>query len=198
LETRAWPVTVTSTTRIAAATAENTVRRCCSWFLSGSHHLSEPLDRPGGPSQSDEHLHGCDPSVADQLWGVCTIPISAVSDPDTIIVAEIKSAAANHDIVRELVLDIDRTLLREDLNLSFEDRVRKHLRVLQFVEELIDGIAAILHGSARVAFDVNVVYSRNDNNIERLANSLAPYNPCLREASPGPPFAWDAKQFATA
>jgi predicted nucleotidyltransferase len=54
-------------------------------------------------------------------------------------------------------------------------------------------MAAILHGSARVTFDVDLVYLRNDNNIERLANSVAPYNPYLREAPPGLPFAWDAK-----
>ena len=58
---------------------------------------------------------------------------------------------------------------------------------------LIGGMAAILHGSARVTFDVDLVYLRNDNNIARLANSLAPYNPFLREAPPGLPFAWDAK-----
>ena len=47
---------------------------------------------------------------------------------------------------------------------------------------LIGGMAAILHGSARVTFDVDVVYLQSDNNIERLANSLAPYNPlfCAR------------------
>ena len=32
--------------------------------------------------------------------------------------------------------DVDRTLLRENLKLSFEERARKHLRVLQMVEEL--------------------------------------------------------------
>jgi len=32
--------------------------------------------------------------------------------------------------------DVDRTLLRENLKLSFEQRARKHLRVLQMVEEL--------------------------------------------------------------
>ena len=58
---------------------------------------------------------------------------------------------------------------------------------------LIGGMAAILHGSARVTFDVDLLYLRDEQNIQRLANSLAPYNPCLREAPPGRPFAWDAK-----
>jgi hypothetical protein len=32
--------------------------------------------------------------------------------------------------------DVDRTLLRENLKLTFEQRVEKHLRALQMVEEL--------------------------------------------------------------
>jgi hypothetical protein len=42
------------------------------------------------------------------------------------------SIGANTDTVR----DADRTLLRKNLKLSFEERARKHLRVLQTVEEL--------------------------------------------------------------
>ena len=58
---------------------------------------------------------------------------------------------------------------------------------------LIGGVAATIHGSARATYDVDLLYSRNDENIERLANSLAAYKPYLREAPPGLPFAWDAK-----
>ena len=47
-----------------------------------------------------------------------------------------KAAAANTAIVRDLMHDIDRTLLRENLKLSFEERARKHLCVLRFAEEL--------------------------------------------------------------
>ena len=46
------------------------------------------------------------------------------------------SVAANNDSVGDFMLDVDRTLLRENLKLSFEQRARKHLRVLQMVEEL--------------------------------------------------------------
>ena len=46
------------------------------------------------------------------------------------------SAAADNDIVRELMRDVDRTLLHVNLKLSFEERAQKHLRVLQMVEEL--------------------------------------------------------------
>ena len=45
-------------------------------------------------------------------------------------------AAAKDATVRDLMRDIDRSLLRENLKLSFEERARKHLRVLQMVEEL--------------------------------------------------------------
>jgi predicted nucleotidyltransferase len=58
---------------------------------------------------------------------------------------------------------------------------------------LIGGMAAILHGSARVTFDVDLVYSRARENTERLAAALVPYKPYLREAPPGLAFTWDAK-----
>ncbi|HEY7002351.1 MAG TPA: hypothetical protein VH330_11480 [Candidatus Udaeobacter sp.] len=58
---------------------------------------------------------------------------------------------------------------------------------------LIGGMAAILHGSARVTFDVDLAYSRTDDNIERLAATLAPHAPYLRGAPPNLPFTWDAK-----
>jgi hypothetical protein len=58
---------------------------------------------------------------------------------------------------------------------------------------LIGGMAAILHGSARVTFDVDVVYSRAPDNINRLTEALAPYKPRLRNAPAGLPFILDAK-----
>ena len=54
-------------------------------------------------------------------------------------------------------------------------------------------MAAILHGAARVTFDVDVVYSRTHDNIERLTTAFAPHRPYLRNAPSGLPFAWDAK-----
>ncbi|HEY4273652.1 MAG TPA: hypothetical protein VGM65_16750 [Candidatus Udaeobacter sp.] len=47
-----------------------------------------------------------------------------------------EATAVDMDAVRALMRDVDRSLLRENLKLSFEERARKHLRVLQFVEEL--------------------------------------------------------------
>src|SRR5204862_8141022 len=58
---------------------------------------------------------------------------------------------------------------------------------------LIGGMAAILYGSERVTFDVDVVYSRTPENIERLAVGLAPHKPYLREGPPRMPFTWDVR-----
>ena len=56
---------------------------------------------------------------------------------------------------------------------------------------LVGGMAAILHGSARVTFDVDVVYDRSPANIRRLIAALEPYSPYLRGAPPGLPFSLD-------
>jgi predicted nucleotidyltransferase len=58
---------------------------------------------------------------------------------------------------------------------------------------LVGGVAGIVHGSARVTYDVDLVYSRADANIQRLASALSPHAPYLRGAPPGLPFSWDAK-----
>lgn len=58
---------------------------------------------------------------------------------------------------------------------------------------LVGGVAATVHGSARLTRDVDVVYARTDENIERLVAALEPLPPYLRGAPPGLPFRWDAK-----
>jgi predicted nucleotidyltransferase len=58
---------------------------------------------------------------------------------------------------------------------------------------LIGGVAAIVHGSARATFDVDVVYARDNENIERLVTALKPYKPYLRDAPPGLPFLFNEK-----
>lgn len=58
---------------------------------------------------------------------------------------------------------------------------------------VVGRVAAIVHGSARATYDIDLVYSRDGENIRRLVNSLAPHKPYLREAPPGLLFAWDAK-----
>jgi len=56
---------------------------------------------------------------------------------------------------------------------------------------LVGGMAAILHGSARVTFDIDVVYERSGANIRRLVETLKPYSPYLRGAARGLPFTLD-------
>ena len=56
---------------------------------------------------------------------------------------------------------------------------------------IVGGLAATIHGSARLTQDVDLVYSRSRANIGRLANALGPHSPYLRGAPPGLPFAWN-------
>jgi predicted nucleotidyltransferase len=56
---------------------------------------------------------------------------------------------------------------------------------------LVGGVAAIVHGSVRLTRDVDVVYRRSAENLQRLVLGLAPYHPYLRGAPPGLPFRWD-------
>lgn len=56
---------------------------------------------------------------------------------------------------------------------------------------LVGGMAAIAHGAARVTYDVDLVYSRQPANLDKLVAALAPHRPYLRDAPPGLPFRWD-------
>lgn len=56
---------------------------------------------------------------------------------------------------------------------------------------MIGGNAAVVHGSARVTYDVDVVYARNRDNLVRLVSALCPHKPYLRGAPPGLPFRFD-------
>ncbi len=56
---------------------------------------------------------------------------------------------------------------------------------------LIGGKAAILHGSARVTYDTDIVYDRSKINLERIAKFLKPHEPYLRGAPLGLPFTLD-------
>lgn len=57
---------------------------------------------------------------------------------------------------------------------------------------LIGGVAARAHGSARLTQDLDVVYSRDPANLDRLVAALGPHAPYLRGAPPGLPFRFDA------
>jgi hypothetical protein len=136
---------------------------------------------------------------------------------------ELAPADALDPVVEAYKKDIDRTLLRENLKLTVEQRLQKAeksssldrlvprgsprgqkaaviasleavLRVLQehdvrFI--VVGGWASIIHGSARSTNDVDLVYARDSENLERLAAALSSQQPYLRGAPPGLPFRWD-------
>ncbi len=56
---------------------------------------------------------------------------------------------------------------------------------------IVGGFAGTIHGSATPTRDLDIVYSRDSRNIERLVEALAPFSPYLRGAPPGLPFRWD-------
>lgn len=58
---------------------------------------------------------------------------------------------------------------------------------------LIGGVAGNVHGSARLTYDLDVVYSRSRENIRRLTETLKPFSPYLRGAPPGLPFTFDER-----
>jgi predicted nucleotidyltransferase len=58
---------------------------------------------------------------------------------------------------------------------------------------VIGGWAAIFHGLAHSTYDVDVVYSRERENIRRLVAALKPLHPYLRGAPPGLPFVLDER-----
>jgi len=57
---------------------------------------------------------------------------------------------------------------------------------------IVGGLAGVIHGAARLTFDVDVVYGRSSENVRRLVLALMPYHPYLRGAPRGLPFRWDA------
>ena len=62
---------------------------------------------------------------------------------------------------------------------------------VQFV--IIGGVAATLHGAARVTFDLDIVYERTPENLNKLVDALSPFEPYLRGAPLGLPFKFDAE-----
>ncbi len=58
---------------------------------------------------------------------------------------------------------------------------------------IVGGLAATVHGSARLTQDIGVVYGRSETNVARLVDSLTPYQPYLRGAPAGLPFDWSVE-----
>ena len=61
---------------------------------------------------------------------------------------------------------------------------------------IVGGVAATLHGSARLTQDVDIVYFRGADNLGRVARALAPLQPYLRGAPAGLPFKLDEQTLA--
>lgn len=57
---------------------------------------------------------------------------------------------------------------------------------------IVGGAAATAHGSSKLTLDLDVVYERSDENIQRLVDALSGISPYLRGAPPGLPFRLDA------
>lgn len=58
---------------------------------------------------------------------------------------------------------------------------------------VVGGAAATVHGSARLTSDLDVVYGRTSENIQRIVEALRSIQPYLRGAPPGLPFDWSAQ-----
>jgi hypothetical protein len=56
---------------------------------------------------------------------------------------------------------------------------------------IIGGLAATLHGSARVTYDLDICYSRAAANLRRLASALSGFHPRPRGFPAELPFVWD-------
>lgn len=56
---------------------------------------------------------------------------------------------------------------------------------------VVGGVAMVLRGSARTTIDLDLCYSRDRDNLRRLADALAPFHPRLRGAPSELPFLWD-------
>lgn len=57
---------------------------------------------------------------------------------------------------------------------------------------VIGGVAATAHGSTQLTNDLDIVYARGPEDIERLARALLPHHPYLRGVPQGLPFKLDA------
>ena len=56
---------------------------------------------------------------------------------------------------------------------------------------IIGGWSAIMHGSAHLTSDLDLCYSRNRDNLRRLALALAPFHPRPAGFPRELPFVWD-------
>jgi predicted nucleotidyltransferase len=71
------------------------------------------------------------------------------------------------------------------------ERILAALRSAEVSFVIIGGVAATVHGSARLTSDVDIVYERSLANIARLVKAIGPLEPYLRGAPAGLPFRFD-------
>ena len=72
------------------------------------------------------------------------------------------------------------------------EKLLKALYEQQVEFVIIGGAAAVIQGSAYVTGDLDICYSREKENLTKLATVLAPFNPSLRGAPKELPFKLDA------
>ncbi|HEX6565231.1 MAG TPA: hypothetical protein VF020_13150 [Chthoniobacterales bacterium] len=58
---------------------------------------------------------------------------------------------------------------------------------------VVGGVAANLFGSARLTYDLDIVYSRKEDNLRKMVTAFQNTNPYLRGAPPGLPFKLDLR-----
>jgi len=56
---------------------------------------------------------------------------------------------------------------------------------------VVGGLAATIHGGARLTYDLDICYARNPANLRKLAAVLAPFHPRPRGFPKELPFIWD-------
>lgn len=56
---------------------------------------------------------------------------------------------------------------------------------------IVGGVAGTLHGATRVTYDLDVVYDRSAENLQKLVAALLPLKPFLRDGGPSLPFRLD-------
>jgi len=76
-------------------------------------------------------------------------------------------------------------------------RILKQLTSFEVEFVVIGGVAAAAQGSVRPTFDLDICYRRTSENLERLAEALAPLHPKLRDVPNDVPFQWDARTLAS-
>jgi len=115
-------------------------------------------------------------------------------------------------VVERYKLDVDRTLLRENLKKTPDKRRNPTRRTRREAYQVIGlrqllgalhnegvkcivvgGVAARAHGSARVTQDIDLSYERDDDNLRAIYQALRKFKPYLRGAPPGLPFEWSER-----